>query len=139
MWQAFVLASLGSLQSALPLLPATHKPTTVLSSLQKQGLPLRRPLIMSTLPHKCAHIRYEVILIQLDYTDILSTLESCSLSMCPFPPNTSSRLGRKRTLLHRFQDFYGNVACPFALFNHLTMYNSPPMPTTSAATAHDCI
>jgi hypothetical protein len=52
------------------------------------------------------------------------------------PPNATSRLGRKRTLLHRFRDFYGNVARPFALSNHSTMYNSPPIPTASAATSN---
>jgi hypothetical protein len=66
----------------LPL-PATHKPMTVPSSLQKHRLPPRRAPAMSTTPHKCTHIRYKGILIHgLRYTDILSVLDSPSSPSC---------------------------------------------------------
>lgn len=54
-------------------------------------------------------------------------------------PTTSTRsathLGRKGTILHRLQDFYGNVTRPFAITSHPSMYGSSPVPTTSAATS----
>ena len=47
-------------------------------------------------------------------------------------PAASTQLGRKRTLLHRFQDFYGNMKRPFAL---ATRYDSSPMATSAAASS----
>jgi voltage-dependent calcium channel len=50
-------------------------------------------------------------------------------------PTTSAQRGRKRSLLHRFRDFYGNAARPFALSNRPPRYHSSPVATSSAATS----